>query len=232
MFRSTHNRIMKDGSVTMGGRAFGPSSMFPKRHNITVREEVPALLESLDFTPDVFFFGSTVPGHRALAESLRERGSLIYFENQNALKLESALYKSLEIAHIVKMSNEHVSIEQADAFVDAYPGKLFIQSMGKNGVRYNLRGEGWVTVPPVEVTVVDTEGAGDAMTAAFLNALPCHDVASLTQEQVLAALEVAQKASALAIQYYGSTGYIMNDPQYAHIAKVINERIAFIESNK
>lgn len=225
MFRSTHNRHMKDGSVTMGGRAFGPNSLFPKRHNITVREEVPALLESLDFVPDVYFFGSAVPGHRALAEGLRERGSLVYYEIQNALKDEKAVLKSIELAHIVKMSNEHVSVEQAQDFVDAYPSKLFIQSMGKNGVRFNLLGQGWVTVPAVEVTVVDTEGAGDAMTAALINALPCLDVAGLTQEQVRAALEVAQKASARAIQYYGSKGYIMNDPQYAHINKVIKDRI-------
>lgn len=232
MFRATHNRIMKDGSITMGRRAFGPASMFPKRHNITVKDEVPALLGSLDFVPDVFFFGSTVPGHRALAEGLRERGSLIYFENQNALKLENALYKSLELAHIIKMSDEHASLDQANAFVTDYPGKLFIQSMGKNGVRYNLRGQGWVTVPAVPANVVDAEGAGDAMTAAFINALPCLDVANLTQDQVQAALEVAQKASALAIQYYGSKGYIMNDPQYAHIAKVIKDRVETIMDNR
>ena len=209
----------------MAVRTCGPTSMFAKRHNLTVREEAPALLASLDFVPQVFFFGSPEAGHRYLAQGLRDRGSLIYYEIQNKIEMNKALRDSLEVAHIIKMSDEHVTLAQSDEFVRTYPHKLFIQSMGAKGVRFSLHGQKWITVPAVPAKVVDTEGAGDAMTAAFINALPVLDVARLTTDQVRTALETAQQASAQAISYLGAKGHILNDPKYAHIAQAVQKRI-------
>lgn len=210
----------------MAVRTCGPTSMFAKRHNLTVREEAPALLASLDFVPDVFFFGSPEAGHRYLAGGLRNRGSMIYYEIQNRIEMNKALRESLEVAHIIKMSDSHVTPQQADEFVHTYPHKLFIQTMGPAGVRFSLHGQQWVTIPAVPVQkVADTEGAGDAMTAAFINALPLLDVSRLTTDQVRTALKVALQASAQAISYIGSKGHILNDPQYAYIAQTISQRI-------
>ena len=232
IFRAIHNMRGKDGKIKMGIRTCGPTSMFPKRHNLTVREEAPALIASLDFVPDVFFFGSPEAGHRYLAQGLRNRGSLIYYEIQNKIEMNKALRDSLEVAHIIKMSDEHVTLAQADEFVRSYPHKLFIQSMGAQGVRFSLHGQQWVTIPAVPVQkVADTEGAGDAMTAAFINALPVHDVSRLTTDQVRTALKVALQASAQAISYIGAKGHILNDPKYAHIEKGVRKRIESIKDH-
>lgn len=225
IFQGTHNKLSMEGVFRMSVRTCGPTSMFAKRHNLTVREEAPALLASLDFVPDVFFFGSPEAGHRYLAQGLRDRGSLIYYEIQNRIEMNKALRDSLDVAHIIKMSDEHVTLAQSDEFVRTYPHKLFIQSMGAQGVRFSLHGQKWITVPAVPAKVVDTEGAGDAMTAAFINALPVFDVACLTTDQVRAALETAQQASAQAISYQGAKGHILNDSKYAHIAAAVQGRI-------
>ena len=225
IFRAIHNKRGKDGKIKMGIHTCGPTSMFPKRHSLTVREEAPALLTSLDFVPQVFFFGSPEAGHRYLAQGLRNRGSLIYYEIQNKIEMNKALRDSLEVAHIIKMSDEHVTLAQADEFVRSYPYKLFIQTMGALGVRFSLHGQQWITIPAVPAKVVDTEGAGDAMTAAFINALPALDVARLTTDQVRAALETAQQVSAQTISYLGAKGHILNDSKYAHIAAAVQRRI-------
>ena len=225
IFQGTHNKLSREGVLRMAVRTCGPTSMFAKRHNLTVREEAPTLLASLDFVPDVFFFGSPEAGHRYLAQGLRDRGSLIYYEIQNRIEMNKALRDSLDVAHIIKMSDEHVTLAQSEEFVRTYPHKLFIQSMGAKGVRFSLHGQKWITVPAVPAKVVDTEGAGDAMTAAFINALPVFDVACLTTDQVRAALETAQQASAQAISYLGAKGHILNDPKYAHIDQAVRKRI-------
>lgn len=225
IFQGTHNKLSREGILRMAVRTCGPTSMFAKRHNLTVREEAPALLASLDFVPDVFFFGSPEAGHRYLAQGLRDRGSLIYYEIQNRIEMNKALRDSLDVAHIIKMSDEHVTLAQADEFVRTYPHKLFIQSMGAQGVRFSLHGQKWITVPAVPAKVMDTEGAGDAMTAAFINALPVLDVARLTTDQVRTALETAQQVSAQAISYQGAKGHILNDSKYAHIAAAVQRRI-------
>ena len=227
IFQATHNKLSREGVLRMAVRTCGPTSMFAKRHNLTVREEAPALLATLDFVPDVFFFGSPEAGHRFLAQGLRNRGSMIYYEIQNRIEMNKALRESLEVAHIIKMSDAHVTLQQADEFVHTYPHKLFIQTMGAKGVRFSLHGQKWITVPAVPAKVVDTEGAGDAMTAAFINALPVLDVARLTTDQVRTALETAQQASAQAISYLGAKGHILNDPKYAHIAQAVQKRIEF-----
>ncbi len=105
IFQGTHNKLSREGVLRMSVRTCGPTSMFAKRHNLTVRDEAPALLASLDFVPDVFFFGSPEAGHRYLAQGLRDRGSMIYYEIQNKIEMNKALRDSLEVAHIIKMSD-------------------------------------------------------------------------------------------------------------------------------
>lgn len=81
-------------------------------------------------------------------------------------------------------------------FVKDYRDKLFIQTLGSEGLRFNLRGEGWVNLPPVDnENVADWDGAGDWTTSAFLNALAEADALSikrLTSNIVKDALEKAQ----------------------------------------
>ena len=110
---------------------------------------------------------------------------------------------------IVKFSDEAV---EDLSFVDELKEKLVIQTLGAKGVRFNLRGAGWVTLPPVQNdNVVDTEGCGDWTTASFINALGKRGAvkfSDLTSEIVSECLMEAQEYASRNASYFGTKGII------------------------
>ena len=79
-----HKLDDKTGEHAMTFHAYSPNSQFAQHKYIKVKDEVPELLAQLDFVPDVFFFDKPEAGNRALAEELRKRGTLVYFEPEGA----------------------------------------------------------------------------------------------------------------------------------------------------
>lgn len=72
--------IIRKRTYPEGYRQYSPDSRFPKRKNLRGRDEALAFLANLDFTPNVYFFDSPESGFRVLAEGLRQKGTLVYFE--------------------------------------------------------------------------------------------------------------------------------------------------------
>ena len=201
LLRCTHKKTA-DGEHVMSVRAGSPGgSRFPKRHFLRVRDEAPAFLDSLEEAPDVFFFDDPSAGNRLIAKGLRERGSLIYFEpSRLASKTD---FEAVAVSDIVKFSDENIPDV---SFADAYPDKVFIQTMGSKGVRYKLKDQPWVVVDAgTPGCVVDTEGAGDWFTAAFINELSeLDDIYYFIDHAIYAAREQAIQS----IAFLGSKGYI------------------------
>ena len=198
----------ENGNKKMSVRQGSPGgSRFPRRCHLRLRDQAPAFIEALDFVPDVFFFDDPAAGYRYMARELRDNGALVYFE-PSAIK-EKADFESIAASDIIKFSGENV---QDISFVKDYRDKLFIQTLGSEGLRFNLRGEGWVNLPPVENgNVMDWEGAGDWTTSAFLNALAGIEALSikrLTSAVVKEALEKAQVVASKSVSYIGSKGMI------------------------
>ena len=208
LLRCTHKRDKMTGEHTTSFRATSPGSRFPKRRFIRVRDEAPAFIEALDFVPDVFFFDAAEAGLRYLASELRQRGTLVYFEPESDADKKKFL-KAVEVSDIVKFSHEKV----VDlSFVDQYSDKLFIRTMGADGLEFNLCGQGWVKVASVpNDNVVDWEGAGDWTTSQFIACLCERDILSITQmsvESVRECLEVASATASRSVSYLGSKGMI------------------------
>ena len=198
----------ENGNKKMSVRQGSPGgSRFPRRRHIRLRDQAPAFNEALDFVPDVFFFDDPAAGYRYMARELREKGALVYFE-PSAIK-EKADFESITASDIINFSGENF---QDISFVKDYRDKLFIQTLGSQGLRFNLRGEGWVNLPPVENgNVMDWEGAGDWTTSTFLNALAEAEALSikrLTSAVVKEALEKAQVVASKSVSYMGSKGMI------------------------
>lgn len=187
----------------------GNPSRFPRRKHLKVRGEAPAFVEALDFVPDVFFFDDPAAAHRLIAKELKAKGSLVYFE-PNTIK-QNTDFTSVEHSDVIKFSEENIP---DISFTDNYKDKLFIQTRGGDGLRFNLRGEGWVDLPPVQNDkVVDWDGAGDWTTTVFLKELGNADalsISKMTTELVKSALEKAQVVASKSVSYLGSKGMIQN----------------------
>ena len=213
LLRSTH-KTLPDGSHAMSVRVTSPGSMFPKRKQLGARNgEAEAFAESLDFTPDLFFFDDPAAGNMVLAERLRRKGCTIYFEPEkmDAGKVGSFL-KRVDVSDIVKFSGEKISDV---SFTDPYRDKLFIQTLGEDGLRFSLKGGKWNRVAPVaNDNVVDWEGAGDwtssTIIAEFLKR-GYRSVRSLTEDAVREILYVAQKVASRSVSFMGSKGMISNN---------------------
>ena len=167
LLRCTHKKDAA-GNHVMGVRAGSPGgSRFPKRHFLRARDEAPEFLAALKKAPAVFFFDDPAAGNRALARGLKERGALVYFEpSKIATNVD---LEAIRLSDIIKFSDENVPDV---SFADAYPDKIFIQTMGPDGVRIKEKGGDWYTIEGMKNdAVVDTEGAGDTFTSAFINAV-------------------------------------------------------------
>ena len=167
LLRCTHKKDAA-GNHVMSVRAGSPGgSRFPKRHFLRARDEAPEFLAALKNVPAVFFFDEPAAGNRALARGLKERGALVYFEPSKVAS--NADLEAVGLSDIIKFSDENVPDV---SFADAYPDKIFIQTMGPGGVRIKEKGGDWYTIEGMKNdSVVDTEGAGDTFTSAFINAV-------------------------------------------------------------
>ena len=208
LLRCTHKRDKMTGEHTVSFRATSPGSRFPRRRFLRVRDEAPAFVEKLDFVPDVFFFDAAEAGLRYLAAELHNKGTLVYFEPESDAD-KAKFLKAVEVSDIVKFSHEKVS--DLD-FVAQKPDKLFIRTMGAEGLEFNLCGQGWVKIAPVpNDNVVDWEGAGDWTTSQFVACLCERDILSISQmtvDTVRECLEIACSTASRSVSYMGSKGMI------------------------
>ena len=201
------HKLDANGQHTMSHRATAPNSRFPKRKQLR-KDEVQEFLDKLDFKPDAYFFDVSDAGPRELAQALKEQGVLVYYEPEDNKEMNKFL-RCVEASDIIKFSGTHI---MDTAFVAQYPDKLFIRTMGEDGMEYNLRGQGWKKIAPVpNDQVVDWEGAGDWTTSVFLAKI-CEvdqpNIAQLTEEDVRKILDAAAATAARSVSFMGSKGMI------------------------
>ncbi|MBR1435407.1 MAG: hypothetical protein IJ584_09890 [Bacteroidales bacterium] len=206
ILRCTHKKN-PDGSPSVSFRAGSPGgSRFPKRHFLRVKDEAPAFLGKLEEAPGVYFFDDPAAGHRLIAKELREKGSLVYFEPSKIST--NADMDAVKVSDIVKFSGENVP---DCSFTEVFDDKLFIQTLGADGLRFRLRQGDWVSVQPVHCdNVVDWEGAGDWTTSAFLTRIASLDMpfTEMKEEDIKEALQVAQIVAAQSVCFLSSKGMI------------------------
>ena len=201
------HKLDANGQHTMSHRATAPNSRFPKRKQLR-KDEVQGFVDALDFKPDAYFFDVSDAGPRELAKALKEQGVLVYYEPEGNKEMNKFL-KCVEVSDVIKFSGTNIL---DTSFVANYPDKLFIRTMGEEGMEFNLRSQGWQKIAPVpNKNVVDWEGAGDWTSSVFLAEL-CKlnklNIAQLTSEEVRKVLETAAATASRSVSYMGSKGMI------------------------
>lgn len=208
LLRCTHKLDKATGKPATTFRATSPGSRFAKRKAPRGRDEAPEFLQTLDFTPDVFFFDMAESGYRVIAEGLRQKGTLIYFEPESD-KEQSKFIDAVKKSDIIKFSGEKVTDL---SFCDGFSDKIFVQTRGAEGLLFKLgRGE-WQKVAPVpNDNVVDWEGAGDWTTSQFIACLCERNILSfskMTEQNICECLEAACQTASRSVSFMGSKGMI------------------------
>lgn len=208
LLRCAHKRDKMTGERATSFRATSPGSRFPKRRFLRARDEAPAFMANLNFTPDIFFFDAAEAGLRYLADELRQRGTLVYFEPESDAD-KSKFLKAVEVSDIVKFSHEKVS---DISFTARHTDKLFIRTLGAEGLEFNLCGQGWVKIDPIlNDNVIDCEGAGDWTTSQFIACLCEREIlyiAQMSVDSIRECLDIASKTASRSVSYLGSKGMI------------------------
>jgi hypothetical protein len=170
-------------------------------------KQAQELFDSLKEMPDVFFFDRCAPGNILLAQLFHEREVLVYYEPNEPV--DRNFLRAVAASDIVKFSNErHPDVSFSEGFTD----KLFIQTLNEKGLRFKLRSEGWITIPPEHNPhAVDGEGAGDWTTSAFINEMGHHRMLTFDRihlPNVTHCLEEAQRVASQSVSYIGAKGLI------------------------
>ena len=213
LFKTTHN-YDSEGNHTVSFQGLDLSGTYdrfaPSQKHMGFRNgEYKRFLEELDFVPDVFFMGKDCPAYLKVAQALREKGSLIFFEKNSKLEFPKAL-KHAQASDIIKFSR--YTLPDVSPLMNLEGRHLIIQTMDEDGVRFKLGDEDWVTLPPIANEIFkDGQGAGDCFTSAFINALGVLDILSvdkMTIENITEAVNMAQTAASHSVEFVGTKTFI------------------------
>lgn len=201
-----HNIIDKDGNPTHKFTFQGNRGSLHLDYKPVMKKTAIKVLDELQFLPSVFFFDRVSAATVSMAEHFKSRGCLVFFEPSAKAK-ETDFNKAIIYSDIIKFADQRLLDV---SFTEAYRNKLFIQTLGSKGLRFNFHGKGWVSLPPVlNDNIVDTSGAGDWTTAVFLNEMAKAGITTvdeLTGEKIKQFLSIAQEKASCSCSYEGARG--------------------------
>lgn len=120
---------------------------------------------------------------------------------------EKGFTRCVELGDIIKFAEQRIP---DIAFTSSFQNKLFIQTLGKRGLQYSLCGKAWIHLDAImNQNVIDTSGAGDWTTSAFLNGLMELDIkkiSEMTSSTINQLLMDAQRLGSLSCSYEGARG--------------------------
>lgn len=213
-----HNQMKDDGKPYHHFEFVGGNGRFLNYTPVTVKAALDAA-NTLSFKPGVFFFDRISPSNIRLASAMKGMGAMIVFEP--SCKIDTPRFgECVMLSDIVKFSDQRIS---EISYFDDIKDKLFIQTMGENGLRFKMGNSSWSKVPPIlNETILDTSGAGDWTTAAFLNFMFDSDNRSLLlrdKSLIEKMLYKAQQIGSLSCSYQGARG--MMDLSWENIMRML-----------
>ena len=155
---------------------------------------------------DVFFVDRVSKGAIVLAESIADSEGLIVFEPASS-DGSKAFKRMVELAHIVKYSNERLD-DLGMAARDS--PHVEVQTLGRGGLRYRTRGRHWshMDAEPL-IDLKDAAGAGDWLTAGLIHAFrgkTAQKMREIRNSELTKALSFGQSLAAWNCQFVGARG--------------------------
>lgn len=190
----------------------------PKLNPLTP-QKVKSILSDL---PDakVFYTDRASAGIRLIKSYYSKMGSWTVYEPNSARNVSVVLSNALE-SDIVKFSGNKISHELADAIRRQANNRvgimLIVRTLEKEGLEYSYRTNRgrmskWMSLESRTIAdIVDSAGAGDWCSAGIISKIVYESrfkTKSLSEYQVMDALDFAQSLSVLSCQYIGAQGMI------------------------
>ena len=160
--------------------------------------------------------------HKAAISMMRERGGIVSFDPNlrfslwdSAAELQAAVREFLPLSDIVKLSEDELEFVTSESNIDDAANALFAQGVklvlytcGCKGA-YAFNAKEKVFAPACPVKAVDTTGAGDGFTGAFLWKLHSYStepegLTVLTADALRDCLTFANRFCAVSVQKYGA----------------------------
>ncbi len=160
----------------------------------------------------VFYFDRAEPSSLILANTMRERGAIIFFE-PSKIREDRIFSDCLAAADIVKYSVDRIPIPPSSPI--SHSPKLEIQTLGSAGLRFRTKhgtkapGR-WIQLPAYEVkNSRDATGCGDWCSAGIILKL-CSEgrqaFMKLDETQITDGISLGQALAAVNCEYNGARG--------------------------
>jgi sugar/nucleoside kinase (ribokinase family) len=177
------------------------TGLWVPRHRSITMEHARTVMRS-GAAPALFYLDRISPPVLALVRHFAERGALIYAEPTLVDDLP-LMAEAMRVAHVVK--SNAAQIPEAALPPDV---PLRVRTMGAEGLRYALAAGPWRHLAAVPcAAVVDTAGAGDALSASLIAALVGAPREAFADPAIAAALTAAQTFAACACAHLGAGGW-------------------------
>jgi len=182
-------------------------SFLPRFKPMTLREIRSRFSNTLE--TDVFYFDRVSPSSIELAKKYKKRGAFVFFEPPK-IKNERKYQECYETADVIKFSDEKTNNSSIERLADLET-PLLIETMGANGLQYQLKNKKWEHLLPFHVSnFIDAAGAGDWCSAGFIHYMHKYKNNSasdfFTEENIRNALTFGQCLSAINCQFIGARG--------------------------
>lgn len=174
----------------------------PKRVAEEVRPQLPEA--------DVFYFDRAEPSSLMLAQDLKQKGAIIFFEPSSFKEGDRVFEECLEVADVLKYSSDRIPTGFDNLTVGA---KIEIQTLGDHGLRYRRRQRGrvlqWKHLPALDPIPGDSTGCGDWCSAGVIEKICGGGRAhfeELSEACITNALKFGQALATLNVAYDGARG--------------------------
>lgn len=202
------NIIDKDGHPTHKFECRGGNGRFYLNFSSLTKKQAQNVLNEINIIPKVFFFDRVSPAIVDMVKTFKSKGSIIYFEPSCKIS-DKHFDECVELADVIKFAEQRIP---NTSYFESIADTIIIQTLGEKGLKFRYNST-WIELPPIpNYQVVDTVGAGDWTTAAFIYQfyeLEKKHEQGISINDIKSSLEKAQNIGSKSCSFEGARGMMV-----------------------